>query len=782
MFKKFRSVVLNVGLAVAVTISSLFMMGAYDPSCGDEKYSEIVFAPDVVTREVNIIEGSEASIPMKVIITMQGDYTLQDVYGDHYNRAEISIDSAFNQPGITIGPTYRTNSTSTPTTTGSVYTLTESTTEAVYGLTETTTGSVYTLTADVHLTNTLPSGDYSIPVIFSIYNIKEDVNFTLGQDILVHITRAPLGITSTNLIDGIVGTNYSTVLAASGGSAPYTWDVSGLPPELKFDVHTGEISGIPTVEGSYPVLVTVRDGAETPNIAFKSLTLLVKPALEITTSRLTNGTVGTNYSTVLAASGGSAPYTWEVNGLPTGLNVDAGTGEISGIPKAAGTFAVHITVTDNSITRSSKDIDLIITPRSSSGSDSTPATSPKPPLVNIFANMLDTSDRLIESIAVGLNKDTGVATIQVKDKAILDDAFSTIASNNKGIKTMKIKVPAIAEAKEYHSILPAGFWTLGDGSEAIEIQNDIASITIPNNMLSTIDISKLQYIGLTIASVNKEKLDLATREIIKDRPIIEIKLHANGQRMPWSNENVPVTISVPYTPTPDEMKDLEHITVWYIDGEGKAVAVPNGKYNPETGCVTFRTTHFSKYAVVFVQKHFNDINSSHWAKKSIEILASKGIISKKADANFQPSRDITRADFLEFLVKTLGLRAQVDGSFSDVKPDKYYYEAVRIAKKLDIATGSDNNIFNPEAPISRQDMMVMTERALNIVSGKTVKASLVNLNQFSDKDKISEYAKASVSILVANRLIGGSNGKINPLSNTTRAEAAAFLYKIYNQY
>jgi len=60
----------------------------------------------------------------------------------------------------------------------------------------------------------------------------------------------------------------------------------------------------------------------------------------------------------------------------------------------------------------------------------------------------------------------------------------------------------------------------------------------------------------------------------------------------------------------------------------------------------------------------------------------------------------------------LGLTVSFEGNFEDVKPGAYYYEAIGVAKKLGIATGSGNNQFKPQESISRQDMMVLTARAL----------------------------------------------------------------------
>ena len=55
------------------------------------------------------------------------------------------------------------------------------------------------------------------------------------------------------------------------------------------------------------------------------------------------------------------------------------------------------------------------------------------------------------------------------------------------------------------------------------------------------------------------------------------------------------------------------------------------------------------------------------------------------------------------------------------------------------------------------------------------------LKDFSDADEISEYAIESVKSMVGNGYIQGTNGRINPQGNATRAEVAVLLDRILNQ-
>ena len=86
----------------------------------------------------------------------------------------------------------------------------------------------------------------------------------------------------------------------------------------------------------------------------------------------------------------------------------------------------------------------------------------------------------------------------------------------------------------------------------------------------------------------------------------------DGKQTEWNNPSAPVTVSIPYKPTAAELANPESIVIWYIDGSGRAVSVPNGHYDAATGTVTFETTHFSLYTITYNPVSFNDVASGAW--------------------------------------------------------------------------------------------------------------------------------------------------------------------------
>jgi len=180
------------------------------------------------------------------------------------------------------------------------------------------------------------------------------------QDIVdvtpVDVTPAEeLEITITNLSDGEVGTAYSVTLEVDGGTEPYTWDVSAgdLPEGLELDSDTGVISGTPTTAGGYDFTVEVEDSSDPEESDTQELSInitTVGVVLDITTTGLLDGEVGTAYSVTLEVDGGTEPYTWDVSvgDLPEGLELDSDTGVISGTPTTAGGYDFTVEVEDSS--------------------------------------------------------------------------------------------------------------------------------------------------------------------------------------------------------------------------------------------------------------------------------------------------------------------------------------------------------------------------------------------------------------------------------------------------
>jgi hypothetical protein len=162
--------------------------------------------------------------------------------------------------------------------------------------------------------------------------------------ILDHLTVNPRVAINTNSLPtgSVVGTAYTAAVNVTGGVAPYTTTVSGLPAGLSFD--GSNIVGIPTVAGTFTVTVSTTDSLGV-SAASAPITLTISaPAITAFSATLPSGVVGTAYTGSVTASGGYGALSFSTAGLPTGLTLSGIS--ISGIPTTAGTFPVTFTVTD----------------------------------------------------------------------------------------------------------------------------------------------------------------------------------------------------------------------------------------------------------------------------------------------------------------------------------------------------------------------------------------------------------------------------------------------------
>lgn len=175
---------------------------------------------------------------------------------------------------------------------------------------------------------------------------------------------------------------------------------------------------------------------------------------------------------------------------------------------------------------------------------------------------------------------------------------------------------------------------------------------------------------------------------------------------------------------------------------------------------------------------FMDLNGYDWAKADIEALYGEGILTDKNIYAYAPGENVTRGDFGMYLIRTLGLTAEQGENFSDVLEEAVYAKELSTGKALGLFLGTGDNLYHPDDSISRQDIMVLCRRALEI-AGKEITVTEGALDRFTDKDTLSAYAVEAAKAMVSSEIIGGTDeGKINPLGNTTRAEAAVILRRL----
>ncbi len=155
-----------------------------------------------------------------------------------------------------------------------------------------------------------------------------------------------LAVSSVDLTaDGQVGIVFGFPLEASGN--PDRFEADGLPPDLGINEATGEISGIPAQPGIFLVEVTAFNDSGEGSTSTLELTIEPAAGTPVITSALADsGQVGENYSYQIAAD--ENPTSFNASNLPSFLNLDGSTGDVSGTLDAPGSYKIELSA-NNSI-------------------------------------------------------------------------------------------------------------------------------------------------------------------------------------------------------------------------------------------------------------------------------------------------------------------------------------------------------------------------------------------------------------------------------------------------
>ena len=147
------------------------------------------------------------------------------------------------------------------------------------------------------------------------------------------------------------------------------------------------------------------------------------------------------------------------------------------------------------------------------------------------------------------------------------------------------------------------------------------------------------------------------------------------------------------------------------------------------------------------------------------------------DATFSPEISTSRAMIAVTLWRMEG-EPEPKGAnpFTDVENGAWYTEAITWANENGIAAGYGNGCFQPETPVTREQLAAFFYR---YAAYKGYDITITgSLDRFNDKDNVSEWAKDTMAWAVGYGLIGGKdNNMLDPQGEATRAEFAAMLQR-----
>ena len=253
---------------------------------------------------------------------------------------------------------------------------------------------------------------------------------------------------------------------------------------------------------------------------------------------------------------------------------------------------------------------------------------------------------------------------------------------------------------------------------------------------------------------------------------------------PSKTEHGTVTVSpknaskgdtVTVTVKPDSGYVLETLTV--TDKNGNELTLKdkgNGKYTftMPAGKVEVKATFMEDNSML---NFFYDVPNNAYFYEAVKWAVKNGITTGVGNNLFAPEQPCTRAQIVTFLWRAAGSpepKGAASG-MSDVVSGSYYEKAVAWAIENGITTGTTTSTFSPDATCTRAQAVTFLARAL--------KAKAASAAEFSDVPTDSYFADA-VAWAAANGVTEGIGGGLFGSDNDcTRGQIVTFLYRAYNK-
>ena len=172
---------------------------------------------------------------------------------------------------------------------------------------------------------------------------------------------------------------------------------------------------------------------------------------------------------------------------------------------------------------------------------------------------------------------------------------------------------------------------------------------------------------------------------------------------------------------------------------------------------------------------FTDVPADRWSYPYIKQLYDAGVVSGTSATTFEPTANVTRAQFVTMIAGLAGadVSGYASGPFDDVQAGSWYAPYVNWAAASGIVSGTSATTFDPAAEISRQDMAVML---YNYAQQVGVQLKQTTVTPFTDESSIAAYALPAVQALHSAGVISGMpDGSFQPQATTTREQACVVL-------
>lgn len=173
---------------------------------------------------------------------------------------------------------------------------------------------------------------------------------------------------------------------------------------------------------------------------------------------------------------------------------------------------------------------------------------------------------------------------------------------------------------------------------------------------------------------------------------------------------------------------------------------------------------------------FKDVKENDWFYEAVSYAVENGLMSGMSEDIFAPNTPLTREMLAVVLYNVEEQPESTEANtFTDVKGDMWYTDAILWANENGIVAGYDNGAYGVGDLITREQFATILYRYAQFKGYDTTQGGMA-VREFSDYENISDYARPAMAWAVNAGIMGGmDDGTLMPQGKATRAEAATML-------
>lgn len=177
---------------------------------------------------------------------------------------------------------------------------------------------------------------------------------------------------------------------------------------------------------------------------------------------------------------------------------------------------------------------------------------------------------------------------------------------------------------------------------------------------------------------------------------------------------------------------------------------------------------------------------SAWAVPEYNSASKWGLISNGLAAqNMRES--ITREEFCELMINLYTSSGKTLPGYTEAPFEDTDSRKIAAAYDLGIVSGKSQNRFEPDLPVTREEMARMLINTIRNISDEYLSISIADRKkysaQYSDFSDISEWAETEMLLCMKYGLINGfSDGRTAPGENAAREQAVSIAARAYSAF